>query len=154
MRTLSQKTKYALRALQYLARAHGTGPVLISTMAKDEEIPQKFLEAILLDLKNHGILQSKKGRGGGYLLLRPSREIMLGDVIRLFDGPLAPLPCVSETAFRKCDECLDETVCPTRSVLKEVRDAMAAILDKTSIADLLDRSEKLQSEQGGGMYYI
>jgi Rrf2 family protein len=154
MRTLSQKTKYALRALQYLARAQGTGPVLISTMAKDEEIPQKFLEAILLDLKNHGILQSKKGRGGGYNLLRPSREIMLGEVIRLFDGPLAPLPCVSETAFKKCDECLDETTCPTRSVLKEVRDAMAGILDRTSIADLLDRSERLQTEQEGGMYYI
>lgn len=154
MRSLSQKTKYALRALQYLARAQGTGPVLISTLAKDEQIPQKFLEAILLDLKNQGILESKKGKGGGYLLLRPPKEIALGDVIRLFDGPLAPLPCVSETAFKKCDECLDETVCPTRSVMKEVRDATAAILDRTSIADLLERSERLQSEQMGGMYYI
>src|SRR5688572_14960017 len=154
MRSLSQKTKYALRALQYLARAHGTGPVLISTLARDEQIPQKFLEAILLDLKNQGVLQSKKGKGGGYLLLRQPKEITLGEVIRLFDGPIAPLPCVSEIAFRKCDECLDETVCPTRSVMKEVRDAMAGILDRTTIADLLDRSERLQSEQTGGMYYI
>ena len=153
MRSLSQKTKYALRALQYLAKAQGSGPVLISTLAKDEQIPQKFLEAILLDLKNHGILQSKKGKGGGYLLLKPAREITLGQVIRLFDGPLAPLPCVSDTAFKKCDECPDELTCPTRSVMKEVRDAMAAILDRTTIADLGQRSEILNG-QAGGMYFI
>src|SRR5688572_16222854 len=136
MRSLSQKTKYALRALQYLAKARGKGPVLISTLAKAEQIPQKFLEAILLDLKNQGILQSKKGKGGGYLLLRAPSAVTLGEVIRLFDGPLAPLPCVSEMAFKKCDECPDVETCPTRSVMKEVRDAMAAILDRTTLADL------------------
>ena len=153
MKSLSQKAKYALRALQYLAREAGKGPVLISTLAKDEEIPQKFLEAILLDLKNHGILQSKKGKGGGYSLLRPAQNITLGDVIRLFDGPLAPLPCVSTTAFRKCDECPNEAVCPMRSVMKEVRDAMAGILDRTTIADLIARVDSL-AQQSGGMYHI
>jgi Rrf2 family protein len=154
MRSLSQKTKYALRALQHLARAHGQGPVLIATMAKEEQIPQKFLEAILLELKKQGILASKKGKGGGYLLLKAPEDITLGQVIRLFDGPLAPLPCVSETAFRRCDECPDELVCPTRSVMKEVRDAMAAILDRTSLADLRQRSEELSERQSGGMYFI
>jgi Rrf2 family protein len=152
MRSLSQKTKYALRALQYLAKAEGSGPVLISTLAKHEQIPQKFLEAILLDLKNHGILQSKKGKGGGYLLLKPAGDITLGQVIRLFDGPLAPLPCVSETAFKKCDECPDELTCPTRSVMKEVRDAMTSILDRTTIADLGQRSTALNNQ--AGMYFI
>jgi Rrf2 family protein len=150
MRALSQKTKYALRALQYLARAEGSGPVLISRLARDEQIPQKFLEAILLDLKNHGVLQSKKGKGGGYLLLKPADAITLGEVIRLFDGPIAPLPCASEKAFKKCDECPDLHACPTRSVMKEVRDAMAAILDRTSIADLQTRLD----EERGGMYFI
>jgi len=153
MRSLSQKTKYALRALQYLAKTRGKGPVLISTLAKEEQIPQKFLESILLDLKNQGILQSKKGKGGGYLLLRPPNAITLGEVIRLFDGPIAPLPCVSEVAFKKCDECPDEKTCPTRSVMKEVRDAMANILDRTTLADLEARSQQLSGQQGG-MYFI
>ena len=154
MRSLSQKTKYALRALQYLARERGKGPVLISTLASDETIPQKFLEAILLDLKKAGILQSKKGKGGGYFLLRPAAQITLGEVIRMFDGPLAPLSCVSETAFKKCDECPDELTCPTRSVMKEVRDAMAGILDQTTIADLLARFDSLTASANGGMYHI
>lgn len=154
MRSLSQKTQYALRALQYLARAQGKGPVLIARMATEEQIPQKFLEAILLELKNHGILQSKKGKGGGYLLLKAPNEVTLGEVIRLFDGTLAPLPCVSERAFRKCDECPDETVCPTRSVMKEVRDAIAAILDHTTLADLQAREDRLARGQEGGMYFI
>lgn len=154
MRFLSQKTKYALRALQYLARESGRGPVLIATLARDEEIPRKFLEAILLDLKKHGILESKKGKGGGYFLLRPPRSISLGEVIRLFDGPLAPLPCVSDTAFRRCDECPDETLCATRAVMREVRDATAVILDRTTIAELLERFERLRAAPGGGTYSI
>jgi Rrf2 family protein len=157
MRPLSQRTRYALSALQHLARAkdRGDGPILISRLSEEENLPQKFLEAILLELKNKGILQSKKGRGGGYALLRPPDLITLGEVIRLFDGPLAPLPCVSETAYRKCDECEDEKTCGTRSVMKEVRDAMARIVDQTTLAELLARSASLSRDaEKGGSYSI
>lgn len=134
---ISKKTKYALNALIYLAKHHQEGPVLISAIARSERIPQKFLEQILLDLKNNGILQSKKGKGGGYFLGRPAQEIMLGKVIRLFDGPLAPVSCVSQTAYMKCAECRDDTCCGIRMVMKDVRDAISNILDKTSLADSL-----------------
>lgn len=134
---ISKKTKYALNALIYLARHCQEGPVLISAIAQSERIPQKFLEQILLDLKNNGILQSKKGKGGGYFLGRPAQEIMLGKVVRLFDGPLAPVSCVSQTAYRKCEECRDDSCCGIRMVMKDVRDAISNILDKTSLADSL-----------------
>ena len=110
---------------------------MISAIAQSERIPQKFLEQILLDLKNNGILQSKKGKGGGYFLGRPAQEIMLGKVIRIFDGPLAPVSCVSQTAYRKCEECRDDTCCGIRMVMKDVREAISNILDKTSLADSL-----------------
>ena len=134
---ISKKTKYALNALIYLARHHQEGPVLISAIAQSERIPQKFLEQILLDLKNNGILQSKRGKGGGYFLGRPAQEIMLGKVIRIFDGPLAPVSCVSQTAYRKCEECRDDACCGIRMVMKDVREAISNILDKTSLADSL-----------------
>src|SRR5262249_4921641 len=124
MKTLSQKTRYALRALEVLVEEHGKGPLLISELAEREQIPKKFLELILLELKNQGILQSKKGKGGGYFLRKEPSRVTLGQVIRIFDGPLAPLPCVSESAYLKCAECVDETTCATRQVMKEVRDAM------------------------------
>src|SRR5437667_48316 len=108
---LSMKAKYGLRALLYLARQENQGPVLISELAEKESIPKKFLELILLDLKNHGILQSKKGKGGGYSLSRRPEAIKLGRVIRVLDGPLAPLPCASQTAYVPCDGCEDENTC-------------------------------------------
>src|SRR3954471_14003396 len=114
MKGLSQKSKYALRALQSLARAKGRGPVLIAELAEQDEIPRKFLELILLELKNHGLLESRRGKGGGYLLRKSPEQITLGEVIRLFDGPLAPIPCASERAFRKCDDCPDILTCGTR----------------------------------------
>ena len=155
MKSLSQKTKYALQALQVLAREHGKGPILISELAGKDAIPKKFLEVILLELKNQGILQSKKGKGGGYFLRRPPEKITLGQVIRVFDGPLAPLPCASESAFMKCDECRDVATCGTRFVMKEVRDAMAKIVDGTTLADLLKRVDLLEKDrQKGNMYYI
>jgi Rrf2 family protein len=155
MKSLSQKTKYALRALQLLAREHGKGPILISELAVKEDIPKKFLELILLELKHQGILQSKKGKGGGYFLRQPPDKVTLGQVIRAFDGPLAPLPCVSETSFRRCEECRDEMICGTRHVMKEVRDAMAKILDGTTLADLLKRVDTLTKDRKAGlMYYI
>src|SRR5579864_9139651 len=127
MRPLSQKTKYALRALQVLSARFGHGPVLISDLAGQEDLPRKFLELILLQLKNNGILESKRGKGGGYRLRRDPKTVTLGQVIRIFEGPLAPIPCVSETAFRKCDECEDIATCGTRLVMREVRDATAQI---------------------------
>lgn len=136
---LSHKSKYALKALTVLAKEYGQGPVLISDVAQREEIPRKFLEIILLELKNAGILQSRKGKGGGYSLARPPQNITLGSVIRVLDGPLAPLPCVSRTAYVRCRECRDERTCGIRMVMKEVRDATAKILDSTTLADILSR---------------
>ncbi|MBI3950339.1 MAG: Rrf2 family transcriptional regulator [Acidobacteria bacterium] len=138
---LSKKAKYALRALLALARENEHEPVLISDLADREGIPKKFLELILLDLKKQGILQSKKGKGGGYFLGKAPEAINLGYVIRVLDGPLAPLPCVSQTAYMKCEECEDETTCGIRIVMKEVRDATARILDGTSLADVLKQVE-------------
>ena len=140
---LSKKAKYGLTALLLLAKEYGKGPILISDMAQREGIPKKFLELILLDLKKQGVLQSKKGRGGGYFLSEAPERITVGHVIRALDGPLAPLPCVSQTAYLKCEECKDETTCRIRIVMKEVRDATARILDGTSLADVLDRVERM-----------
>ncbi len=138
---LSKKSKYALKAMMVLAKEYGQGPVLISDIAQREGIPRKFLELILLELKNHGLLQSRKGRGGGYFLGREPHLISVGHVVRVLDGPLAPLPCVSKTAYMRCRECRDERTCGIRIVMKEVRDATAKIMDSTSIADMLKRVE-------------
>lgn len=138
---LNSKTKYALHALANLAQHDRPEPVLIADLAREERIPKKFLERILLDLKTHGFLQSRMGKGGGYLLRRKPEEISLGEVIRLMDGPLAPVSCVSETAYARCRDCTEEEGCCIRSVMKEVRDAIAGILDRTSLADMVKRSE-------------
>jgi Rrf2 family protein len=151
---ISKKTKYALKALLYLARKFNQGPVLISDLAHDERIPKKFLELILLTLKNNGVLQSRKGKGGGYYLGKLPREISVGNVIRILDGPLAPVPCVSETAYAKCQECIDERTCGIRPVMKEVRDAIANILDNTSLADMLEGEEKAQQQERGVLQYF
>jgi Rrf2 family protein len=98
-------------------------------------------------LRNKGILQSKRGRGGGYFLGRKPEAISLGEVIRALDGPLAPVPCVSHTVYRKCDECEDELTCGIRSVMNDVRDATAAIFDRESLADMLRRIATLQGEK-------
>ncbi len=152
---LSQKTRYALKALLLLAEdeKNKKEPVLISDLAKRGRMPQKFLEAILLELKNHGILQSKKGKGGGYLLGKVAEEIKLGAVIRILEGPLALLPCVSQTAYKKCDECRDEETCGIRILFKEVRDATAEILDNTSLAKV-SRVESQITENKKQMYFI
>jgi Rrf2 family protein len=146
MKMLQKKSKYAIRALLALARKPEQEPVLIADLAAQERIPKKFLEFILLVLRNKGILQSKRGRGGGYFLGRKPEAISLGEVIRALDGPLAPVPCVSHTAYRKCDECEDELTCGIRSVMNDVRDATAAIFDRESLADLLCRIARLQRE--------
>jgi len=145
----SKKTKYGLKALIYLARQYDQGPILIADLARDENIPKKFLEAILLALKNNGILQSKKGKGGGYYLARHPKNITFGQAVRIMEGPLAPVPCVSETSYAKCTECGDELTCGIRVVMKDVRDAMAKILDGTTFADVLEKIEKAEAIQKG-----
>jgi len=130
---LSRKSKYGLKALLALAQEAGRGPVLISELADRDAIPKKFLEAILLELKRHGVVESKKGKGGGYFLRRKPSEITFGQVIRVLDGPLAAVPCVSQMAYMKCTECVDEETCGVRVAMKEVRDATAEILDNTTL---------------------
>lgn len=139
---LSKKTKYALKAMIGLAKAEPGKPVLTAYLAETEGIPKKFLELILLDLKSLGVVQSRQGKMGGYLLRRPTNKITMGEIIRGIEGPLAPLPCVSHTAYERCAECPDEAACGLRLVMKEVRDASAKILDNTTLADVLERMSK------------
>ena len=130
-----------------LGRRYREGPILISTLAKEESIPIKFLEAILLDLKSRGLLESKLGRKGGYYLNRPPSAITIGSIIRIIEGPLAPLPCASETAFRPCEECEDVENCGTRIIMRRVRDAISEVLDRTTLADLLKQVDSGRSER-------
>jgi Rrf2 family protein len=139
---LTRKSKYGLKALLVLAEEIERGPMLISELADRERLPRKFLEAILLELKRRGLLHSKKGKGGGYFLARDPSQVTVGEVIRILDGPLALIPCVSQTAYMKCEECLDERTCGIRLAMKEVRDATAQILDNTSLASLNARSTR------------
>jgi len=134
---LSRKAKYGLHALLALARRYGQGPVQIADLVAEEELPRKFLESILLELKKQGLLHSRRGRQGGYMLSRAPHLIYVGQIIRVLDGPLAPVSCVSQTAYRPCDECRDERRCGIRMVMQEVRDAMAAILDEKSLQDVV-----------------
>ncbi|MGH8323598.1 MAG: RrF2 family transcriptional regulator, partial [Steroidobacteraceae bacterium] len=124
---LSHKAKYALKAMMVLASEYGQGPVLIADIAQRERLPRKFLELILLELRNRGILQSRKGKGGGYFLGKPPEKISLGEILRDIDGPLAPVACVSRSAYLRCHDCADERNCGVRMVMKEVRDATARI---------------------------
>ena len=133
---LSKKAKYAIKALLALAEHERGEPVRIADLALEEQIPPKFLELILLGLKNQGILRSRKGKGGGYLLARDPADIYLGQIVRMFDGPLAPVPCASQTAYVACADCPDEAVCGVHLAMKAVRDATAKVLDGTSIASL------------------
>jgi Rrf2 family protein len=131
---LTRKTKYGLKAMLVLAREHGRGPVLIARLSKRERIPRKFLEGILLELKHRGLVQSRKGPGGGYQLGRPPDRISVGEVIRVLDGPLALVSCVSQTAYAPCEECVTERDCAVRRVFQRVRDETARILDGTTLA--------------------
>jgi len=140
---LSKKSKYAIKALLALAGHSGEEPVRIADLAKQEQIPKKFLETILLTLRNHGLLQSRKGKGGGYLLARSPRDIDLGQVVRMFDGPLALVPGVSQTAYVRCEDCQDEATCGVRLAMKDVRDATARILESTSLASLRRRIDRV-----------
>ncbi len=138
---LSKKTQYAFHALIYLAEHAKDRPVLISEIAQKKNISIKFLENILLELKNSGILSSKKGKGGGYFLLKPPEQIMLARVIRLLDGPIALLPCVSLNYYQKCDTCEDEAFCGLNQVMAQVRDATLKILENKSVADIVHKPD-------------
>jgi Rrf2 family protein len=134
---LSQKAKYAFRALFALAEA-GTGePLQISDIADGQRIPKKFLEQILLDLKHRGYLSSRRGKNGGYALLRDPAEITFGEIVRAIDGPMAPLPCLSRTAYQRCDDCVGEEVCPLRGIFGRAYEASLAILERETLADAL-----------------
>lgn len=133
---LSKKAKYALKALLFLSKNEDRGALLIAEISETERIPKKFLEQILLELKKQGILQSKRGKEGGYFLGKPAAEIGIGQVVRIIDGPLAPIPCVSKMAYRRCDECVDEKTCEIRNLFLQVRDATIEILDNTTLDDL------------------
>ena len=140
---LSQKAKYGIRALLFLCRQEVGTPVLIRDIAEKERLPRKFLEAILLELKSAGILHSRPGKGGGYTLNRAPHSITLGRVIRLIDGPLAPIACVSQTAYAPCRDCPDEKTCVLRMVMRQVRDRTAEVLDATTFAALLEQEDLL-----------
>lgn len=123
----------------HLAENVDKGPVLISEIASEKNISIKFLENILLELKNAGILGSKKGKGGGYYLLKPPKEIPMAKIIRLLDGPIALLPCVSLNYYERCDNCKDEAVCGLHDVMSRVRDASLKILENKTLKDIITK---------------
>lgn len=134
---LSQKARYALRAMLHLAQKSRSEPTMIGEIAELENVPKKFLELILLDLKKRGLVHSVRGRHGGYVLGRAPEEISFAEIIRIIDGPLALAPCASRTAYRRCDDCVDEVTCAIRRALIEVRDATAGVLERTTLASAM-----------------
>jgi Rrf2 family protein len=143
---LTKKTKYAVKALMVLARNKDNKPMLISEIAAKEHLPKKFLEAILLELKRSGFLGSKKGAGGGYYLIKKADEIKLAAIIRVIDGPIALLPCVSLNFYERCEECIDEVYCGIRDVMKDVRDATLKILTETTVADMIAKEDSIKEK--------
>lgn len=137
---LTSKGKYGIKAMVHLAMFEAGETAQIAEIAQRNNISKKFLDAILLDLRNAGMLRSKKGPGGGYALARPARTIEVGAVIRALEGPIAPIGCASQSAFKPCEDCGDIEACVVRSVMREVRDAMAAVVDNLTIADLASRA--------------
>jgi Rrf2 family protein len=137
IRMISQKARYAFKALIALARIGHGASLQAREISAQENVPQSFLEQILLDLKRAGIIGSRRGREGGYTLIKDPTTISFGQVLRLIDGPVAPLPCLSRTAYRRCEDCADEGRCEVRRVFARIYDAQVEILDSTSIGDAL-----------------
>lgn len=133
---LSKRSQYAFKALAYLTRRYKKGPVLISEIAIKQKIPLKFLETILLELKNAGILDSKKGKGGGYYLNKDPGTVRIATIIRLVNGPIAMLPCVSLYFYKRCSDC-DEKNCALHDMMIQVRDATLNIVEKRTLNDLI-----------------
>lgn len=134
---LSKKTKYGLKALSYLGAQKDKKPVQISEIAEQENISQKFLESILLSLRKTGFLGSKKGKGGGYYLLKSPEDILMTDVMRILEGPISMVPCVSLNFYEKCDDCPTESECAVHKLMLKVRDANLAVYRNNTLADLL-----------------
>lgn len=140
---LSKRSKYALNALVELARDPAGGPMSAALIAERAGVPHKFLEAILVDLRNAGLISSRKGRSGGHNLRRAPKEIHMAEVIRLFDGAIGLVPCVTHNYYQPCDECKDEASCGIRDVFVEVREATVHMLKKATLADVLRRERSL-----------
>lgn len=136
---LSNRTKYAIKALLYIYRDETNAPVHIVDIAKSENIPQKFLELIMLDIKKTGVIDSKRGKGGGYFLTQEPDRILIGTIIRAFEGPIALLPCASVSNYKKCKDCNEEDLCSLRALMMEVREQTTHILDQTSLEDLAEK---------------
>ncbi len=151
---LSKKTKYAINALTVLALQPNKEPVLISAIAKEAGVPKKFLELILLELKNGGILESKKGQGGGYFLRKEASDISLGHIIRMTSGPLALVSCVSKSAYAPCSECGDELTCSLKVVMQQLQQSTAAILDACTLADMARQTLVLREKKQALMFHI
>ncbi|API60017.1 transcriptional regulator [Tardibacter chloracetimidivorans] len=134
---LTQRSRYALRALMVMAKAGDSAPVSMNFIAAEANVPRKFLELILTDLRQAGLVVSFRGKMGGFRLARPPHLISFGDIIRTIEGPLALVPCVSRTAYRPCNDCEDEATCAIRRAMMVVRDDTARILDGTSLADAM-----------------
>jgi len=133
---LSKKTKYGIKALSFLARQENQIPIPIADIAKSENISIKFLESILLLLRYSGFLGAKKGKGGGYYLIKEPREINMAHVYRILEGPIALLPCVSHNFYEKCDDCMDEANCSVHKLMTEVRDNTLSVLENNTLADI------------------
>lgn len=141
---LSQKARYALRAMLHLAAKPKDEPQQIADIAEGASVPRKFLEQILLDLKHRGLVHSVRGRHGGYQLGRDAKNIDFAEIIRVIDGPLALSPCASRTAYRRCEDCTDEATCAIRKALIDVRNSTAKILEQHSLADALADRRKMK----------
>lgn len=140
---LTKKGKYGLKALVHLSKLPPGQLAFVGDIAAKNNIPKKFLDAILGELRNAGFVQSRKGKEGGYRLARPAEEIMVGHVVRVLDGPLAPFPCASRTRYQPCDDC-DEATCQVRHMMLDVRQAIADVLDKRSLAEMRDCAAELE----------
>jgi Rrf2 family protein len=150
---LSLRGEYALRALLVLGLNYTDSVVRISAISRHQNIPKRFLEQILNDLKAAGLVESKRGVAGGYRLRRSPDKITLAEVIRHIEGPLAPVSCVSERFYERCS-CPDEARCGIRSIMKEVRDAIADILEQFTLAQLCERVKSLQGQQANPLDYV
>jgi Rrf2 family protein len=135
---LTRKGKYGLKALVHLAGLPEGQLAFVTDIAASNNIPKKFLDAILGDLRRAGFVRSKTGKDGGYMLSRPPEDIRVGHVIRVLDGPLAPIACASRTAYQRCDDCANEKKCTVRLMMLEVRNAIATILDHRTLAEMRD----------------
>ena len=138
---LNKKTKYAFHALTYIGKDTSEKRIQVKAIAEKTNISKKFLETILLELKNNGILGSKSGIGGGYFLLKPANEVQLATIFRLFNGPIALLSCASINYYEKCEDCKDEINCGLRKIMMQVRDETLNILQKKTLQDIIDSEE-------------